>query len=51
VDSNGPCERCLGSVVDIEDAVLRHEGMKLLLVVRDSRWQRSDVPVQVRFPC
>jgi hypothetical protein len=39
--SHALCRRCLGGVVRVEDTVLRHKGLELLLVVRDSRWQRT----------
>jgi hypothetical protein len=45
--SNGLGEVGLGAVIDVEDAVLGHEGVELLLVVGHSWRQRRDVPVQV----
>src|SRR5262245_50287278 len=45
--SDRPGEIGLRALVDVEDAVLRHESMELLLPVRHSGRQRRDVPVHV----
>lgn len=44
-DVPGKCR--LGFVIDVEDTVLGHQGVELLLVVGHARRERRDVPVQV----
>jgi hypothetical protein len=47
VTSDRLCEGLLAGVIDIQDAVLTHKGVGLLLMVRHPGREGRDVPVQV----
>jgi hypothetical protein len=44
---DGPGESRLDAVIDVRDAVLRHERVVVLLVIGHASGERRDMPVQV----
>jgi hypothetical protein len=47
VAPDGPGESRLGAVIDVSDAVLRHERVVVPLVIGHASGERRDMPVQV----